>query len=117
MQQNNMNIFCRITVEWNVLVLVFRLETGHLTEDVNTVIIYKYFTTLLQAQKIINDHMDHRRDERRIDPGRFGIKPTLGDRCVRHLYTTNKTQSIHLSTTTEIPCEQRMFPLLFSSCS
>ncbi|BFZ24119.1 hypothetical protein BsWGS_27158 [Bradybaena similaris] len=37
----------------------------------------------LQAQRIINDHLEHRRVERFTEPKRFGIKPTLGDCCVR----------------------------------
>lgn len=36
-----------------------------------------------KSQKIINDHIDHRRMERMKDPARFGMKPTLGELCVR----------------------------------
>ena len=38
---------------------------------------------ILQCQKIINDHIDHRRVERLQEPTRFDIKPSIGERCVR----------------------------------
>lgn len=39
--------------------------------------------TAQKCQKIINDHIDHRRIERFQDPARFNIKPTVGERCLR----------------------------------
>jgi hypothetical protein len=36
-----------------------------------------------QSQKIINDHIEHRRQERYQNPDRFNVKPTLGEQCVR----------------------------------
>jgi len=39
--------------------------------------------TAQKSQKIINDHIDHRRIERLQDPDRFYIKPSIGERCVR----------------------------------
>ena len=33
--------------------------------------------------KIINDHIEHRRQERYQNPDRFNVKPTLGEQCVR----------------------------------
>jgi len=39
--------------------------------------------TAQRSQKIINDHIDHRRIERLQDPDRFNIKPSIGERCVR----------------------------------
>ncbi|GFN83792.1 spermatogenesis-associated protein 4 [Plakobranchus ocellatus] len=63
--------------------------------------------SVFKSQKIINDHIEHRRQERYTDPGRFGIKPTLGDRCVRRPEPPQQLQSepSHLSNTTDIPAE------------
>ncbi|KAJ8297446.1 hypothetical protein KUTeg_023977 [Tegillarca granosa] len=36
-----------------------------------------------KSQKIINDHIEHRRQERFENPERFNVKPTLGDLCLR----------------------------------
>ncbi|XP_031569927.1 spermatogenesis-associated protein 4-like [Actinia tenebrosa] len=36
-----------------------------------------------KAQSIINNHIEHRRQERTDDPKRFGIRPTLGELCPR----------------------------------
>ncbi|KAL8558910.1 hypothetical protein ACOMHN_028222 [Nucella lapillus] len=36
-----------------------------------------------KAQKIIDVHLDERQRQRQDDPKRFGIVPTLGERCVR----------------------------------
>ncbi|XP_063415405.1 spermatogenesis-associated protein 4-like [Mytilus trossulus] len=36
-----------------------------------------------KSQKIINDHIEHRRQERYQNPDRFQVKPTLGELCVR----------------------------------
>ena len=33
----------------------------------------------LQAQKIINEHIEHRRNERYENPARFNVQPTLGE--------------------------------------
>ncbi|CAL1530912.1 unnamed protein product [Lymnaea stagnalis] len=54
--------------------------------------------TVLKSQKIINEHIEHRRQERREYPKRFGIKPTLGDRCLRRAEPTEKIQSAHSQT-------------------
>lgn len=40
-------------------------------------------TYTLQAQNIINIHVDRRRDERIQDPVRFDMKPTLGEKARR----------------------------------
>lgn len=63
--------------------------------------------TVLKSQKIINDHIEHRRQERCSEPERFGIKPTLGDRCVRRPEPPQKLQSepSHLTQTTDVPSE------------
>uniref|UniRef100_A0A0B7AAM7 CH-like domain-containing protein n=1 Tax=Arion vulgaris TaxID=1028688 RepID=A0A0B7AAM7_9EUPU len=53
--------------------------------------------TVIKSQKIINDHIEHRREERRSNPSRFDIKPTLGDRCVRRSITQPKKVSLTLS--------------------
>ena len=37
-----------------------------------------------QAQHILNEHIEHRRQERVEDPARFDKKPTLGELAVRH---------------------------------
>ncbi|KAL8574621.1 hypothetical protein ACOMHN_055686 [Nucella lapillus] len=39
--------------------------------------------TAQKCQKIINEHIDHRRIERMLEPARFNIKPTVGERCLR----------------------------------
>ncbi|XP_033744012.1 spermatogenesis-associated protein 4-like [Pecten maximus] len=36
-----------------------------------------------KSQKIINDHIEHRRQERYENPVRFNVKPTLGERSLR----------------------------------
>ncbi|KAK3100467.1 hypothetical protein FSP39_020512 [Pinctada imbricata] len=36
-----------------------------------------------KSQKIINDHIQHRQQERAENPARFNVKPTLGERCLR----------------------------------
>uniref|UniRef100_K1QF98 Spermatogenesis-associated protein 4 n=1 Tax=Magallana gigas TaxID=29159 RepID=K1QF98_MAGGI len=36
-----------------------------------------------KAQKIINDHIQHRNLERFENPERFDVKPTLGEKCLR----------------------------------
>lgn len=36
-----------------------------------------------KAQKIINDHIQHRNLERLENPERFDVKPTLGEKCLR----------------------------------
>ncbi|PVD35250.1 hypothetical protein C0Q70_06531 [Pomacea canaliculata] len=36
-----------------------------------------------KCHKIISDHVDHRHLERILDPVRFGIKPSVGERCLR----------------------------------
>ncbi|XP_046354080.1 spermatogenesis-associated protein 4-like isoform X2 [Haliotis rufescens] len=36
-----------------------------------------------KSQKIINDHIDHRRVERFEDPQRFNVKPTIGEKSLR----------------------------------
>lgn len=36
-----------------------------------------------KAQRIINDHIEHRRQERYQNPERFQVKPTLGEKCLR----------------------------------
>ncbi|ESO86715.1 hypothetical protein LOTGIDRAFT_76788, partial [Lottia gigantea] len=36
-----------------------------------------------KAQKIISDHVENRRDERVCYPGRFHVKPTAGELCIR----------------------------------
>ncbi|CAG5133470.1 unnamed protein product [Candidula unifasciata] len=41
------------------------------------------FDSAQGAQTVINEHLEHRRLERLSNPKRFGIKPTLGDYCVR----------------------------------
>ena len=42
-----------------------------------------FLLDIAQCQKIINDHIDHRRIERLQAPERFDIKPSIGERCVR----------------------------------
>ncbi|XP_053398877.1 spermatogenesis-associated protein 4-like [Mercenaria mercenaria] len=37
-----------------------------------------------KAQKIINEHIDHRRLERSENPNRFNIKPSIGESSFRH---------------------------------
>jgi len=57
------------------------------------------FVHLLQSQKIINEHIEHRRQERYANPDRFNVKPTLGERSMRRpppqpkqmTYDTDKT--------------------------
>lgn len=52
-----------------------------------------------QSQKIINDHIEHRRQERYENPIRFNVKPTVGERSLRRppiqpkqpTYETDKT--------------------------
>ncbi|KAK0042790.1 spermatogenesis-associated protein 4-like isoform X1 [Biomphalaria pfeifferi] len=63
--------------------------------------------TILKAQKIINDHIDHRRQERIEDPKRFGIKPSLGDRCVRRADLSQKlfSEPSHLTVTSDLQSE------------
>ncbi|KAL4230774.1 spermatogenesis-associated protein 4 [Mactra antiquata] len=39
-----------------------------------------------KAQKIINEHIDHRRLERRENPDRFNIKPSVGESSFRRPY-------------------------------
>lgn len=53
---------------------------------------------LLQCQKIISSHIDHRRLERQTNPKRFDIKPTLGERCIRKP-TPAKREQTELSLT------------------
>lgn len=36
-----------------------------------------------QAQKIINEHIEHRRQERQENPERFNIHPSIGDASFR----------------------------------
>lgn len=36
-----------------------------------------------KAQKIINEHIEHRRNERYENPQRFNVHPTLGEMCTR----------------------------------
>ncbi|KAK3599536.1 hypothetical protein CHS0354_006671 [Potamilus streckersoni] len=36
-----------------------------------------------RAQKIINDHIDQRKQQRQMNPERFNSKPSLGEKCVR----------------------------------
>ncbi|KAL5012731.1 hypothetical protein ScPMuIL_011282 [Solemya velum] len=36
-----------------------------------------------KAQRIINDHIEHRRQERFSEPKRFNVKPSLGERSLR----------------------------------
>jgi len=64
-------------------------------------------TCAQKSQKIINDHIEHRRQERQEEPNRFGILPTLGDRCVRRPEPPQKLQSepSHLTATTDVPSE------------
>lgn len=47
-----------------------------------------------KAQAIINDHLEHRRQERVEDPRRFGIRPTLGQRCPRKVPPSNYNESL-----------------------
>ncbi|BFZ14633.1 hypothetical protein BsWGS_17673 [Bradybaena similaris] len=62
--------------------------------------------TILKTQMLINDHLEHRRDERRTDPLRFGIKPTLGDRCVRRSPSSSmSSKPSFIRTATENPSE------------
>jgi len=65
--------------------------------------------TVLKSQKIINDHIEHRREERQESPSRFGITPTLGDRAVRRPEPPQKLQSepSHLTATTDVPSEMQ----------
>ncbi|BFZ14634.1 hypothetical protein BsWGS_17672 [Bradybaena similaris] len=64
--------------------------------------------TILKTQMLINDHLEHRRDERRTDPLRFGIKPTLGDRCVRRSPSSSmSSKPSFIRTATENPSELR----------
>lgn len=67
-------------------------------------------TCAQKSQRIINDHIEHRRQERGDDPARFDIKPTLGDRCVRRPEPPQKLQSepSHLTQTTDVPSELPM---------
>ncbi|KAH9519883.1 spermatogenesis-associated protein 4 [Bulinus truncatus] len=60
-----------------------------------------------KAQKIMNDHIDHRRQERTENPKRFGIKPSLGDRCIRRADMMQKLYSepSHLTVTTDMQSE------------
>jgi len=60
-----------------------------------------------KSQKIINTHIEHRRQERTENPARFGITSTLGDRCVRRPEPPQTLQSepTHLSAATDVPSE------------
>lgn len=69
--------------------------------------IFFFISVKPQSQKLINDHLEHRRDERRTDPLRFGIKPTLGDRCVRRSSSISSKPSF-IKTASENPSELRM---------
>ena len=40
-------------------------------------------TCTQKAEQIINKHVERRRKERMVDPGRYGIKPSLGERSIR----------------------------------
>jgi len=61
-----------------------------------------------KSQRIINEHIEHRRQQRAEDPKRFGIKSTLGDRCLRR---PEPPQTLHESSTmsrevsTDVPAE------------
>ncbi|XP_041358667.1 spermatogenesis-associated protein 4-like [Gigantopelta aegis] len=59
-----------------------------------------------KAQRIITDHVDHRRIERMEDPSRFRILPTIGERSIRRhppasQENTDLNQSTKDDTTTE----------------
>ncbi|XP_064608391.1 spermatogenesis-associated protein 4-like [Liolophura sinensis] len=48
-----------------------------------------------KAQNILDNHIEHRREERLQDPKRFNVKPTLGERCPRRApkLSSYKTES------------------------
>jgi len=64
-------------------------------------------TCAQKSQKIINDHIEHRRNERGSNPQRFGITPTLGDKCVRRPEPpqTITSEPTNLTATTDVPSE------------
>ncbi|XP_076467771.1 spermatogenesis-associated protein 4-like [Babylonia areolata] len=49
-------------------------------------------TIAAKSEKIISAHFKLSQQERREDPDRFGIKPTLAERCVRRLHTVSSGQ-------------------------
>ncbi|XP_059144024.1 spermatogenesis-associated protein 4-like isoform X2 [Physella acuta] len=60
-----------------------------------------------KTQKIINDHIEHRRQQRMDDPKRFGIKLSIGDRCVRQPNHQIKalSETSHMTSATDMYSE------------
>ncbi|XP_028404669.1 spermatogenesis-associated protein 4-like isoform X1 [Dendronephthya gigantea] len=58
-------------------------------------------TCTQKAELIINKHVERRKQERMGDPGRYGIKPSLGERSIRKPPTFDTAQSYQTNATDE----------------
>jgi len=70
-----------------------------------------------KAQHIINQHIEHRREERFENPERFDKKPTLGDLAIRHPPLPPASEETDLSPRSEAKSKPRSVKLVDNKAS